>query len=96
MALEPNHDKHQRGEALRTRVMVANALCSITESQLHSGEAERAATTIEAIRGTVKEIKEIADDSDQLSSSAARELSEFIMELEKRIGRMETALRTKS
>ena len=91
MNLQPDPDRQQRGEALRTRVMVANALCAITESQLQSGEIERATASIKAIRGIMAEIA-AACEPDHLSSGAARELSEFIEELERRVVKMETAL----
>jgi len=92
MSLQPGRDQRQRGEALRTRVMVANALCAITESQLQSGEAARATASIKAIRGIVAEIAALACEPDHLSSGAARELSEVIGELERRLVKMETAL----
>ena len=82
-----------RGAALRTRVMVANALCAIAESQVKGGIAERAEGTVSAIRRTLEEIGVLVGEPNEVSPSAARELSAFLSELEERTRLIEASVK---
>jgi hypothetical protein len=89
------HDKAQqfRGEALRTRVMVANALCAIAESEVKGGMANKAMGSLQAIRHIIEEIGVLISEPNQISTGAARELSEFLSELELRTRLIEAVIR---
>lgn len=77
--------------ALRTRVMIAYALCSVAVSEVHAGELEAAGETVRGIRGIIGEIN-AALDVQTVSASTVRELAEFSRELEHTTRNIEAAI----
>jgi hypothetical protein len=79
----PSGSLHSRGTAV-------HALCAIAESEIHDGQLERAAITLNAIRRLVKEVITLANDPFITSApGAVREVSELLADLESRIQQVE-------
>jgi hypothetical protein len=86
-------DRNLNGEAIRTRVMIAHALCAIAESEAHACELTMALKTVRAIRGIVQELGVTIDEPQRVSASVVRELAEFSRELEQRVINIEAAIK---
>lgn len=88
--------KKLRGEALRTRAMVANAVCAMAESEVHSGMLDRAITNLRKIHTIVEEINVYISAPNEVSSEAAREIGELVSDLQARIGAIDTLIKSRN
>lgn len=84
MISEPDKAQQLRRDALRSRVMVANALCAIAESEVRAGMRERALDSLRTIRRTIEQAAVLVRDPNHIAPGAARDLSEFLAESEER------------
>ena len=73
-----------RGELLRTRVMVAYALCAIAESELHARQITMAGRTVDAINRIIQEVVASVHHPGHLSPDTAQTLDGFRSELDHR------------
>ena len=73
--------------------MVTYALCAVAESELHTGEMKMAAEAVRAVRGIIQEIGLAISGPQHVSCGAVRELTEYISELQHRLGKIDTAIR---
>lgn len=81
------------GDLLRTRVMVAHALCAIADSELHAHKMRKALKTIIAIRRIINEVNLAVVSPARLSANTARELEQLSWDLEHRVRNIETTVR---
>ncbi|HEY1499233.1 MAG TPA: hypothetical protein VGF88_06630 [Acidobacteriaceae bacterium] len=82
-----------RGEALRARAMIANAVCAIAASEVHGGMLDRAIANLRVIYTIVEEINAHITAPNELTVSAARELGELIDDLQGRIAAIEKLIK---
>jgi uncharacterized membrane protein len=78
--------------SLRSRIMVAYALCAIAESEIQDGDLQRALKTTETVRKLIAEIALLVSDPNTISPSLIRETAEMLAELESRVVSVEAAL----
>lgn len=92
MKAQPNLLEDLREEALRTRVMVAHALCAIAQSAARGGMADRALENLVHVRHILAEVSVYANDVNRIPAAAAEELLGFVRELHERASEMESVL----
>jgi hypothetical protein len=92
--MSSGHDsgEHLRGEAVRTRVMVADTLCAIAERDVRGGLTNKAVGSILAIRRIIREIEVLVSEPNLVSPDATRELLAFLSELESRTQMIEALI----
>lgn len=78
----PTWSQQLRGEALRTQEMITYALCAITQTAAHDGPAVRARQALTSVQRIIDEIVAHITQPNDVSESAALELTEFIAELQ--------------
>ncbi|MGB7135024.1 MAG: hypothetical protein WBD46_07035 [Acidobacteriaceae bacterium] len=78
--------------SLRSRVMVAYALCAVAEGEMRDGQLERALKTIQAVRKLIAEIAMLVSEPNTTAPNAIREAGEMLGELESRIASVEAAI----
>jgi len=80
-------------KSLRSRALIANALCAIAEEQAHSGNAMRSVETVRALRGVLDEVSLIlAGDASNLPFGTLQDVADLIDGLGARITAVERAL----
>ena len=82
------------GKSLRSRALMANALCVVAEEEAESGYAVRAAQTAESVRRVLRDIEMILNgDTDELPIDALEDAAQLLAGLDGRIRAVETRLR---
>ncbi len=80
-------------KSLRSRALIANALCAIAEEQAHSGNTMRAVETVKALRGVLGEISLIlTGDTTTLPAGTLQDVADLLDGLGNRITTVEAAL----
>jgi hypothetical protein len=82
----PDSLQQLRGDAIRTQITIAHALCAVTHSQPHGEPAGTAQEVLTSIRYVIDEILAHLNQPHALSESAARELTQLIAELQQGVG----------
>jgi hypothetical protein len=82
------------GKSLKSRAIVANALCAVAEEEFHAGQLMRAAETVRTIRHVLADINLfLSGDTTYLHHGTLREVAEALAGLDDRIAAMEAAIR---
>jgi hypothetical protein len=89
---KPEMLENLREETLRTRIMVADALCAIAQSAAHGGMSDRAVENLVHVRHILAEVSVYANDVNRIPADAAEELLGFVRELHERAQEMESVL----
>lgn len=92
MSAQPGIAQELREEAVRTQTMVGEALCAVARSEASGGMADRALQSLVAVRHILDEVGVYASDSNRMPVSAARELLDFVRELQERAQNIERVL----
>jgi len=92
MSTEASISDELRSETMRTQIMVGHALCAIAESEAYGGMADRALQNLITVRHILEEVSVYASDASGLPDDAARELLEFVREVQDRARNMDTML----
>lgn len=79
-------------KSLRSRVMVAYALCAVAADEAQDGYLDRALQTAVEVRHLMAEIRILVGEPKTLSSSVVREAADLFAELEARIVAIEAAM----
>jgi hypothetical protein len=74
------------GNPLRSRAMIAYALCVIAEEQIHARQQVRASETIRSVREIIAGIsKQIDEDTSRIPLGDVREAQELLCGVDERI-----------
>jgi hypothetical protein len=87
----PNGSMQLQGEAIRTQEMITQALCAIAQTAPHDGTASRATQALTSVQRIIDEIMVHISQPNILSENAARELREFITDLQQKTRGIKTA-----
>jgi len=79
-------------KSLRSRVMVAYALCAIAGDEAQDGHLNRALQTVSVVRQLMAEIRILVSEPNTLSSSAVQEAADLFAALESRSDAVEAAM----
>jgi hypothetical protein len=78
---------------IRNRAMMANALCSVAEQEIHAGRVIEAKETVRSIRALLGDIGILlSGDTSYLPYGTLRNVSDLVAGLDGRIGTLEQAL----
>ena len=80
------------GVAMRSRIMISFAQCSVAERHLRTGREDDAVKTIGTIRDHIQQINVLLDGPQIPSSTAIREAAEMVAELETRFAKVEASI----
>jgi hypothetical protein len=80
----PNGSLQLHGEAIRTQEMITQALCAIAQTAPHDSTGSRATQALTSVQRIIDEIIVHISQPNILSESAARELRDFITDLQQK------------